>query len=98
MVNFKAGVLFIRILTSFILRRTFGNVIYDIVQNYSELATWKLHKLKKLSMKLKKADLDITFYETVKFLMLYRFLLRLIYQMQIMVNQDLSGNDYYRVG
>ena len=48
-------------------------------------------------MKLKKADLDITFYETVKFLMLYRFLLRLIYQMQMIVNQDLSGNDCYRV-
>ena len=66
MVNFKAVVLFIRILACFILQRTFGNVIYDIVQKYSELSTSKLCKLEKLSIKLKTADLDITFLSSCK--------------------------------
>ena len=78
MVNFKVVVLFIKILTCFISHRTFGNVIYDIVQKYSQLSTSKLRKLKKLSIKLKKADLDIIFYQTAKFLMLYRNFWRLI--------------------
>ena len=66
MVNFKVVVLFIKILTCFISHRTFGNVIYDIVQKYSQLSTSKLRKLKKLSIKLKKADLDITFLSNCK--------------------------------
>ena len=60
MVNFKGVVLFIRILACFISHRTFGNVIYNIVQQYSELSTSKLHKLEKLTIKLKKADLGVT--------------------------------------
>ena len=60
MVNFKAAVLFIRISTCFISHRTFGNVIYDNAQKFSELSISKLRKLEKLSIKLKKADLDIT--------------------------------------
>ena len=60
MVNFKAAVLFIRILTCFISHRTFGNVIYDNAQKCSELSISKLRKLEKLSIKLKKADHDIT--------------------------------------
>ena len=78
MVNFKVVVLFIKILTFFTSHRTFGNVIYDIVRKYSQLSTSKLRKLKKLSIKLKKADLDIIFYQTAKFLMLYRNFWRLI--------------------
>ena len=50
MVNFKAVVLFIRLLTCVISHRTFGSVIYDIVQRYSELSTSKLRKLEKLSI------------------------------------------------
>ena len=50
MVNFKAVALFIRILTCVISHRTFGSVIYDIVQRYSELSTSKLRKLEKLSI------------------------------------------------
>ena len=66
MVNFKVAVLFIKILTCFISHRTFGNVIYDIVQKYSQLSTSKLRKLEKLSIKLKNADLDITFLSNCK--------------------------------
>ena len=66
MVNFKVVVLFIKILTCFISHRTFGNVIYDIVQKYSQLSTSKLRKLEKLSIKLKKADPDITFLSNCK--------------------------------
>ena len=61
MVNSKAVILFIRILTWFILHRTFGNVIYNIVRKYSKLSTSELCKLEKLSIKLKRADLDIIF-------------------------------------
>ena len=61
MVNFKVVILFVRVLTCFISQRTFGNVIYNIVQKYSELSTSKLRKLQKLSIKLEKPDLDITF-------------------------------------
>ena len=60
-VNFTVGILFIRVLTCFISHRTFGNIIYNIVQKYSELSTSKLCKLQKLSIKLEKPDLDITF-------------------------------------
>ena len=66
MVNFTAFVLFIRILTCFILYRTFGNIIYHIVQKYSELSISKLCKLEELSIKPKKADLDITFLSNCK--------------------------------
>ena len=66
MVNFKVVVLFIKMLTCFLSHRTFGNVIYDIVQKYSQLSTSKLRKLEKLSIKLKKADLDITFLSNCK--------------------------------
>ena len=66
MVNFKVVILFIKILTSFILHRTFGNIIYNIVQKYNQLSTSKLRKLEKLSIKLKKANLDITFLSNCK--------------------------------
>ena len=66
MVNFKTVVLFIRILTCFISHRTFGNVTCDIVQKYSKLPTSKLHKLEKLSIKRKKANLNITFVSNCK--------------------------------
>ena len=66
MVNFKVFILFIKILTCFILHRTFGNVIYDIVQKCNQLSTSKQHKLEKLSIKLKKADLAITFLSNCK--------------------------------
>ena len=66
MVNFKVVVLFIKILTCFILHRTFGNVIYETVQKCNQLSTSKQHKLEKLSIKLKKADLDITFLSDCK--------------------------------
>ena len=95
MVNSKAVILFIRILTRFILHRTFGNVIYNIVQKYSKLSTSELCKLEKLSIKLKRADLDTFFYQTVQFLMLYQNFWRLIYQIQMIETQDLSGNSNY---
>ena len=66
MVNFKAVVLFIRILTCLISHRTFGNVIYDTEQKYSTLSLSKLCNLEKLSIKLKKADLYITFLSNCK--------------------------------
>ena len=48
------------------MHRTFGNVIHNIMQKCSKLSTSKLRKLEKLSIKLKKADLDITFLSNCK--------------------------------
>ena len=95
MVSFKAVVLFIRILTCFISHKTFGNIIYDIVEKYSELSTPKLGKLENLPIKLKKAiSLFLLDWEV---LMLYRNFWRLIYQIQMTVTQDLTRNGYYGV-
>ena len=77
--------------------RTFGNVIYNIVQKYSELSTSKLRKLEKLSKNWQKLISISLFHQTVKFLMLYQNFWRLIYQIQMIVTQDLSGNDHYEV-
>ena len=55
-----------KILTCFISHRTFGNVIHETVQNYSNISTQQLGKLEKLSIKLKKADLDIEFLTNCK--------------------------------
>ena len=74
MVNFKAAVLFIRISTCFISHRTFGNVIYDNAQKCSELSISKLRKLEKLSIKLKKADLDITVLPNCKVFLAFNLL------------------------
>ena len=48
------------------MHKLFGNVIYDTVQKYSKLSTSKLHKLEKVSIKLKKADIDVTFLSNCK--------------------------------
>ena len=59
MFNFKS-------IACFILHRTFGNVIYDIVQKYIKLLTSKLFKLEKLAIELEKTDLDITILSNFK--------------------------------
>ena len=43
------------------MQRTFGKVIHDIVLKYDSLDKSKLCRFKKLSIKLKEADLDLTF-------------------------------------
>ena len=94
MVNFKAAVLFIRILTCLISHRTFGNVIYDNAQKCSELFISKLRKLEKLSIKLKKADHDITVLPNCKVVNVITKFLAFNYQTQMIMTQDLSENGY----
>ena len=94
MVNFKAAILFIRILTCLISHRTFGNVIYDNAQKCSELFISKLRKLEKLSIKLKKADHDITVLPNCKVVNVITKFLAFNYQTQMIMTQDLSENGY----
>ena len=53
--------MFLKAIACLLAQRTFGNVIHDIVLKYDSLHKSKLCRFKKLSIKLKKADLDLTF-------------------------------------
>ena len=61
MVNFKPVVLFLKIISLFIVQRNFGNIIYDYVQKYNTLKIEQLRKYEKLKIKIRKAELDVTF-------------------------------------
>ena len=62
MVKIKAVVLFLKIISWFIVQRNFGNVIYDYVRKYDDtLKIEQLRKYEKLKVKIKKAELDATF-------------------------------------
>ena len=61
MVNFKRVVLFLKIISLFIVQRNFGNIIYDYVQKYNTLKIEQLRKYEKLKIKIRKAELDVTF-------------------------------------
>ena len=67
MIKLKTVVLFLKILTYFITHRTFGNVIHDIVQKYNNIiTTTQLRKFEKLSIKVKKAEIDLIFLSNCK--------------------------------
>ena len=61
MVNFKPVVLYLKIISLFIVQRNFGNIIYDCVQKYNTLKIEQLGKYEKLKIKIRKAELDVTF-------------------------------------
>ena len=61
MANFKSVVLFLKIISLFIVQRNFGNIIYDYVQKYGTLKIEQLLKYEKLKIKIRKAVLDATF-------------------------------------
>ena len=61
MANCKSVVLFLKIISLFIVQRNFGNIIYDYVQKYDTLKTDQLRKYEKLKTKIRKAELDATF-------------------------------------
>ena len=55
-------VLFLKILSMFVLTRKFGNVIHDIAQKYNgQLSVADLRKIEKLQKKARKVELDLTF-------------------------------------
>ena len=59
--GFKKVVLFLKVIVCPLMQLTFGNVLHDIVLKYDNLDKSKLRRFEKLSIKLKKADLDLTF-------------------------------------
>ena len=59
--GFKKIVLFLKVIVCLLAQRTFGNAIHNIVLEYDSLDKSKLPQFKKLSIKLKKADLDLIF-------------------------------------
>ena len=63
----KVVVYAFKILTFFLLRRTFGNIIYDIATKHAEeLTIAELRKLEKLCIKSKRAECDINFFNNYK--------------------------------
>ena len=63
---------YVRLITCLLLHRNIGNIVYDIVQKYENVEVFQLQKLEMLSIKTRKAELDIKFRVIVKYLMLYR--------------------------
>ena len=59
--GFEKDVLFLKVFVCLLAQRRFGNVIHDIVLKYESLDKSKLRRFENLSIKLKKADLDLTF-------------------------------------
>ena len=53
-------------ITSLLLHRNFGSLVYDIVQKYENFEVFQLRKLEKLSIKIGKAELDIKFLRNCK--------------------------------
>ena len=65
--SIKKVVLFLKLVTSLLLVRNYGNIIYDIVNKYNGLISVStLPKIEKLSLKCDKASLDIKFLLTCK--------------------------------
>jgi len=61
----KSIVVFIRIISNLILLRNFGKIIFDISSKYNgRLELSQLRKLEKISIKTRKAELDVSFLES----------------------------------
>ena len=61
MIKVKSFVIFLKVCLLFIARRNFGSVIHHVALKYEELDISNLRKLEKISLKLKKAQLDHQF-------------------------------------
>ena len=48
------------------MHRNIGNIVYDIVQKYENVEVFQLRKLERLSIKTRKAELDIKFLRNCK--------------------------------
>ena len=71
MMKFKTVVLCLKLLTCLIVQRSFGNILYDYVQKYNTFKTDTLRKYEKLKIKIRKAELDLTFYTNCQTLNVY---------------------------
>ena len=79
------------------MRRNFGDIIYDIVQKYKNVEVSQLRKLERLSMKTRKAELDIKFCVVVRYLRLYQNFKVLTYHIKLKLIQNLFVKDYCEV-
>ena len=62
MFKFQRFVFFLRLCTCLVLTRTFGSIVNDVAQNSSgSITVGDLRKYEKLKIKIRKAELDITF-------------------------------------
>ena len=65
--NIKKVVLFLKLITSLIIVRNYGNIMYDLVNKCNGLLSVStLRNLEKLSLKCDKVSLDIKFLLTCK--------------------------------
>ena len=53
--------LFLKIISLFIVQKIFGHIIYDYLQKYDRLKIEELRKYEKLKIRIRKAELDATF-------------------------------------
>ena len=76
-----------------LVQQTFGNVIHNIVLKYDSLDKSKLRRFENLSIKLKKADLDLTLLPNCWTLTLFGS----FWHTQTMKTQDCLGSAYCEV-
>ena len=97
MVNFKPVALFLKIISLFIVQRNFGNIIYDYVQKYNTLKIEQLRKYEKLKIKIRKAELDVTFLKNCQTLNVTPKFLTINLQILVYTIYSSSRKDYYEV-
>ena len=52
---------YVCLITCLLLHRSFGNIVYDIMQKYGNVEAFQLQKLERLSITIGKAEQDIYF-------------------------------------
>ena len=79
----KYVVIYLKLLTNFVILRSFGNLIYDITFKYNGIVDVKqLRKWEKLQIKVKKAELDLTFKKKCQAYNVYPKFVTLIFLIQ----------------
>ena len=73
MTKLKFTASYLRLITCLLLHRNFGNIVYDIVQKYENVEVFQLRKLERLSIKTRKAELDIKFLRNCKISKIFKF-------------------------
>ena len=71
MFKFKTLVILTKFLAALLVCRPFGSIIKDIAEKYEQLNVADLRKLEKLTLKWKKAELDLTFLKNCKLFGVY---------------------------
>ena len=80
-----------------LLHRNFGNIACDTVQKYENVEVFELQKLEKLSIKTRKAELDIKCLRDYKIFNVTPRFSSFNYYMQMKLIQNLFIKDYCKV-